>query len=84
MLIVTNLHPATTPHSLLDLFTPFGNVLWSRLILDMNGHASAFAYVEMASPADAATAVEGLDGTMVLEQRIRVAFTSDIMQRRAH
>jgi RNA recognition motif-containing protein len=84
MLIVNNLHPSSTPHSLVELFRPFGKVLWSRLILDMNGHASALAYVEMALLADATKAVEALDGTLVLEQLIRVAFTSDIMQRRAH
>ena len=80
MLIVKNLHPSSTPQSLVQLFTPFGKVLWSRLILDLNGHLSAFAYVQMASLADATKAVQDLDGTMVLEQCIHVAFTSDLVQ----
>jgi RNA recognition motif-containing protein len=84
MLIVENLHPSSTSTGLLDLFTPFGKVLWSRLILDRNGHAEAFGYVQMASEADAAKAVEGLDGTMVWEHILRVACTSDLIQRRAH
>jgi RNA recognition motif-containing protein len=81
MLIVENLHPTCTAGALLNLFTPFGKVLWSRLVLDRNGHASAFGYVEMACPADACNAVEGLDGSMVLDQVIRVAFTSSIIHR---
>ena len=84
MLIVENLHPSCTPGSLLELFTPFGKVLWSRLILDTNDHASAFGYVEMASQAEADKAVEALDGITVLKRAIRVAFSSDLIQRRAH
>ena len=60
MLIVENLHPSSTSNGFLDLFAPFAKVLLSRLILDRNGHAEAFGYVEMASQADAAKAVAGL------------------------
>jgi RNA recognition motif-containing protein len=84
MLIVENLPPSCTPDHLHNLFAPFGTVNWSRLILDTNDQAWAYGYVEMASEAEATKAMQGLDGTTVLQQAIRVAFSSDLIQRRAH
>lgn len=84
MLAVDNLHPSCTATDLRELFSPFGQVLWSRLIVDTNAYAFAYGYIEMASSNDAETAAEALDGTMVLEHLIHVSISSDHIEKKSH
>lgn len=84
MLLVNNLHPSCTTASLRNLFDPFGEVLWCRLIVDTNEHSTAFGYVEMGSQEEAEAAVRALDRTSAFTRCIEVAFSRDLIQRRDH
>jgi RNA recognition motif-containing protein len=61
---VGNLSFSVNDQSLSDLFTQFGQVETARIITDRDsGRSKGFAFVEMSSDSDAATAIEKLNGT---------------------
>ena len=72
MLLIEGLHLSCSMHGLQQLFAPFGTVLWSRLIVDTNGHSYSFGYVQMSTYNESLAAVAGLNGTTVLEKIIHV------------
>ncbi len=49
MLLIEGLHLSCSMHGLQQLFAPFGTVLWSRLIVDTNGHSFCFGYAQMST-----------------------------------
>jgi cold-inducible RNA-binding protein len=62
-LYVGNLSYSTTEMDLRDLFTNFGTIVESKLVLDRDtGRPRGFAFVEMSTDAEAAAAIEGLNG----------------------
>jgi RNA recognition motif-containing protein len=72
MLFIEGLHLTCRAEGLKQLLAPFGTVLWSRLIVDTNGHSFCFGYAQMSTHAESLAAVAGLNGTTVLAKVIRV------------
>jgi RNA recognition motif-containing protein len=72
MVLIEGLHSSCSMDGLKQLFAPFGTVLWSRLIVDTNGHSFSFGYVQMSTYSESLAAIAGLNGTTVLEKIIRV------------
>ena len=61
-LFVGNLSFKVTEDDLLDLFSPYGDVMQVRIILDREtGRPRGFGFVTMASEAEAHKAIEGLN-----------------------
>jgi RNA recognition motif-containing protein len=64
-LIVDGLPLSMTSETLTDLFTPFGKVIWARVVMDRYRRSLSYGYVVMEVDVDAAKAVQALDGKMV-------------------
>ena len=57
---------AVTDQQLSDLFAPHGSVQSARVITDKySGQSRGFGFVEMASPQEAQTAINALNGTQM-------------------
>jgi RNA recognition motif-containing protein len=76
MLFIEGLDISCSVEGLKELFGPFGTVLWSRLIVDTNGHSFCFGYVQMSSRPESLAAIAGLNGTTVFEKILRVISSS--------
>lgn len=73
-LYVGNLSFNMDEGSLNDLFATFGTVESAKIITDReSGRSKGFAFVEMASDSDAASAIEKLNGTEQLGRSINVS-----------
>ncbi|MFN3453795.1 MAG: RNA recognition motif domain-containing protein [Pseudobdellovibrio sp.] len=71
---VGNLSYSMDDQSLTDLFAQFGQVESARIITDRDsGRSKGFAFVEMATDADAATAIEKLHGTDQMGRSLNVS-----------
>ena len=65
-LYVGNLAYTTGDQELRDAFAPFGNVQSASVVIDRDsGQSRGFGFVEFASSAEAQTAVDAMNGTMV-------------------
>ena len=66
--------PATTTHAdLIKLFSTAGQVFGAKLVMDLEtGRSKGFAFVEMATAADAQAAIKKLDGHKLVDRRIFV------------
>ena len=65
-IFVSNLAWATTEDELHQLFEAYGNVESVRIITDRDtGRARGFGFVEMPNSAEAQTAIDGLNGTVL-------------------
>jgi RNA recognition motif-containing protein len=63
-LFVGNLSFSTTDQSLQDAFSQFGSVESAKIITDrVTGRSRGFGFVEMASPDEAKSAIDKLNGT---------------------
>lgn len=63
-LYVGNLSYSLDDQYLVDLFSEFGTVESARIVTDRDsGRSKGFAFVEMSSDTEAATAIEKLNGT---------------------
>ena len=64
--------PATTTHAdLVKLFATAGPVFGVKIVMDrQTGRSKGFAFVEMATPADAQAAMKKLDGYKLVDRRI--------------
>ncbi len=72
-LYVGNLSFDTSENDLRRLFEPFGTVTSCNLIMDkMTGKSRGFAFVEMSSPAEAAKAIEEMNGKDVSGRALTV------------
>ena len=72
-IFVGNLATTTTETALRTLFAPFGEVLSVHLVLDRDtGVPRGFAFVEMRTAEEAATAAAALDGTVLDGRPLRV------------
>ena len=65
-LIVDGLPLLMTSETLTDLFIPFGKVTWARVVMDRYRRSLSYGYVVMDVDADAAKAVEALDGKLMV------------------
>lgn len=71
---VGNLSYNMDDQSLGDLFAAFGTVESAKVIMDRDtGRSKGFAFVEMASDSEAATAIEKLNGTEQLGRSMNVS-----------
>lgn len=72
-LFVGNIPYTTTEEDLRGLFEGAGKVASIRIITDFDtGRSKGYAFVEMASPADAEQAVKSLNGATLSERKIVV------------
>ncbi|HLA77550.1 MAG TPA: RNA-binding protein [Vicinamibacteria bacterium] len=72
-LFVGNIPYTATEEDLRGLFEGAGKVASIRIITDFDtGRSKGYAFVEMASPADAEQAVKNLNGTTLSERKIVV------------
>ena len=72
MLSVFGLDPNVSIQDLRTLFSPYGKILWARLMVNSNAHTVAVAYVEMATQDEAMAAVSALDGKLFNNRPIRL------------
>ena len=64
-LYVGNLPFNTSEEDLTQTFSQFGQVQSAAIVIDRDtGRSRGFAFVEMTTDAEAAAAIEGLDGTV--------------------
>ena len=77
-LYVGNLNYRTTQERLINLFSPYGEVLSARLISDREtGKFRGFAFVEMGTPEGAEAAIKALDGKEVDGRQLKVNEAQD-------
>jgi len=77
-LYVGNLNYRTTQERLINLFSPYGEVLSARMISDREtGKFRGFAFVEMATPEGAEAAIKALDGKEVDGRQMKVNEAQD-------
>lgn len=71
---VGNLSYQMDDQTLGDIFAAFGTVESAKIIMDRDsGRSKGFAFVEMASETDAATAIEKLNGSEQLGRAMNVS-----------
>lgn len=71
-LFVTNLSYSTTKEEFSDLFGPYGEISFIRLILDDNGKARGFGFVEFVNDEDALNAIHDINDKFIRNRKIRV------------
>ncbi len=70
---VGNLSWSMTDEDLLNLFTPYGSVLSSKILKDkMTGRSKGFGFVEMSDDESARSAIAGLHETEVMGRKLIV------------
>src|SRR5437763_16275538 len=76
-LIVDGLPLSMTSQELTELFSPFGNVSWARVVMDRFRRSLSYGYVVMEVDADDARAIEVLDKKPIAGGRkLRIAYCS--------
>jgi RNA recognition motif-containing protein len=75
-LFLDDLPSSLTSKQLEALCSPYGRVLWGRVVADPYGEISTYAYVEMANSTEAEQAAKALDHTVVFGRPIRAMLTS--------
>lgn len=72
-ILVRNLSRETTEDALLELFKPFGNVQYCKVVMDkLTGKSKGFAFVEIPHAGDAKLAIKTLNGRELDGSKIRV------------
>ena len=72
-IFVGNLDPTTTETQLKDLFEAYGTVETVTIVTDRDTSGPrGFAFVEMADPAEAKTAIDSLNGFRLNDRPIRL------------
>lgn len=79
-LFLDDLPNALTSKQLESLCSPYGRVLWGRVVSDPYGRFSTYGYVEMASSREAEQAAKALNRSVLLGQSIRAMLTSPAQQ----
>lgn len=73
-LYVGNLPYSATDHSLAEAFGACGTVESAKVIMDRDsGRSKGFGFVEMSSPAEAASSISRLNGTQLDGREINVS-----------
>jgi RNA recognition motif-containing protein len=75
-LFLDDLPSSLTSRQLESLCTPYGRVLWGRVVSDPYGEVSTYGYVEMASASEAEQAAKALDRAEVFGRPIRAMLTN--------
>ena len=74
-LIVDGLSLSHTSEDLKDMFTPYGKVVWTRVVMDRYRCSMAYGYVVMASDTEAAHAIKSLNGKLTGGRMLKVVHT---------
>jgi hypothetical protein len=74
-LIIDGLHLSVTSEDLKEMFTQYGEVIWTRVVMDRFRCSMAYGYVVMASEIEAARAIESLNGKCTGRGILRVVHT---------
>ncbi|MDQ6732872.1 MAG: RNA-binding protein [Nitrospirota bacterium] len=74
-LIVDGLSLSVTSEDLKNMFTPYGDVVWTRVVMDRFRRSLAYGYVVMASDIEAARAIESLNGKLTGSGVLKVVHT---------
>jgi RNA recognition motif-containing protein len=74
-LFLDDLPASITSKELEALCSPYGKVLWGRVVPDPYGEVSTYGYVEMATATEAEQAAKALDRTERLGRPIRAMLT---------
>jgi RNA recognition motif-containing protein len=74
-LIIDGLHLFVTSEDLKEMFTPYGKVVWTRVVMDQFRRSMAYGYVVMASDAEATRAIESLNGKLTGSGVLKVLHT---------
>jgi RNA recognition motif-containing protein len=75
-LFLDDLPSSLTAKQLEALCSPYGRVLWGRVVCDPYGEVSTYAYVEMADSTEAEQAAKALDQAVIYGRAIRAMLTS--------
>jgi RNA recognition motif-containing protein len=75
-LFFDDLPSSITTKQLEALCSPYGRVLWGRVVSDPYDEVSTYAYVEMSNSTEAEQAAKALDHTVLLGRQIRAMLTS--------
>ncbi|MBS1971117.1 MAG: RNA-binding protein [Bdellovibrionales bacterium] len=79
---VGNLSYSLNDQSLMDVFSEFGSVQSARIIMDRDsGRSKGFAFVEMATDDEAATAISRLNGFQLAGRAMNVSEAKPMMPR---
>jgi FixJ family two-component response regulator len=73
ILFVDGLPSSYSPPAVKMLFSPFGEVLWIRFVIDVNQYTRRFGYVEMATMEQASQAMKALNGSDIAGAIIQVS-----------
>lgn len=77
-LFIGGLSYATDENSLREAFTPYGNVIEARIIVDREcGRSRGFGFISYPSAEEAFAAIQALDGRDLHGRFIRIAYAAD-------
>ena len=77
-IFVSSLNFKAKKEDLQDLFSPFGEVTSTRIIINRNTHRSkGYGFVEMPNDEEAQAAIQALNGTEHMERTINVAVANE-------
>lgn len=71
-LFITNMPYSITKDEFSDLFGPYGEISFIKLVLDDNGKARGFGFVEFVNETDGFNAIQDLNGSFIKNRKIRV------------
>lgn len=74
-LIADGLSLSITSEDLKEMFTPYGRVIWTRVVMDQFRRSMSYGYVVMATHAEADRAIQALDMQFRNERILRVVRT---------
>ncbi len=76
-ILIRNLPRTTTETELETLFKPFGDVISCDIVMDKEtGQSKGFGFVEMADEQSTDAAIAALNGTVLVENKLRVKWSN--------
>lgn len=75
-IIIDGLSLSVTSDNLREMLTPYGTVLWARVVTDSFRRSLSFGYAVMEAEGDVARVIEALNAKTLAGQTIRVSRTA--------